>query len=293
MQERVHSANMFLLMLNVFLLIVGCVMEGYTATLVVVPLITPIALQYGIDPYHLAVIFLLNLEIAYSLPPVGFNLFLSALRFGKPLVALYRPAMEFVIVMVIVLAAVTYFPQVSLCLFDVPGIQLKGERAVSVTQGDEKKIEIAVTEGGVDLETAQKRLAAAEADLQAEEKKQGVVWADLDRRAKALEDELPRAAGDERAKKSLELDGVRAKMKPLREHVEKRKHAEQLVTAIRSLGEGAEWRSSLEPEMSQKGLAFSTAELKPGDHEITVTAQDVHAHVTQEKLVVRVAPKKD
>ncbi len=277
MQERVHSANMFLLMLNVFLLIVGCVMEGYTATLVVVPLIAPIALQYGIDPYHLAVIFLLNLEIAYSLPPVGFNLFLSALRFGKPLVALYRPAMEFVIVMVVVLAAVTYFPQVSLCLFDVPGMTVKGERTLDVTQGEEKKIEIAVTEGGVDLATAEKRLAEADAAFKAEEAKQGATWADLKKKREDSKTADP---------------AVAAKISALEPSFEKRKDAEQLVTAIKSLGDGAEWRSSLEPEMSQKGLTFSTTDLKPGQHEITVTAQDVHAHVTQTKLIIRVAPKK-
>lgn len=294
MQLLVHSRYTFLAILNVFLLIVGCIMEGYTATLVVVPLISPIALKYGIDPYHLAVIFLLNLEIAYSLPPVGFNLFLSALRFGKPVISLYVPALRFVGIMVVVLAIVTYWPPASLCLFDVPDIKLPAPETVEVNAGDDKKIVIAVTLGGVDLETAKTEQKAAQEALAALEKQEGLSFDELEKReAELVDTAIPKASGEERAKKLLELDEVRAKMKPLRAAAARRKEAERVVTEIGSLGSSAEWRSSIDPDVQQKGLVFSTADLKPGEHEITVTAVDVHAHVTQKKLVVRVAGKKD
>ncbi len=289
MQQHVHSRHMFLAMLNVFLLIVGCVMEGYTATLVVVPLIAPIALKYGIDPYHLAVIFLLNLEIAYSLPPVGFNLFLSALRFGKPVVSLYRAALDFVLVMIVVLAIVTYWPPASLCLFQVPSIQIRGPLELDLKAGEEKKIQISVALGGVDLETARARDKEADDALAAVEKAENAVWADLERqRARLEDDELLKVQGEERARKLLELEGVRAKIKPFRAVVARKKETERLVTEVRSLGDSAEWRSSIDPDVQQKGLVFSTADLKPGEHEISVTAVDVHAHVTQEKLILRV-----
>ncbi|HZU96045.1 MAG TPA: TRAP transporter large permease subunit [Planctomycetota bacterium] len=291
MQRYVHSRHMFLLMLNVFLLIVGCVMEGYTATLVVVPLIAPVAVKYGIDPYHLAVIFLLNLEIAYSLPPVGFNLFLSALRFGKPIVALYRPAMEFVMVMIVVLGIVTYWPPASLFLLTVPAIEIQQD-PVSVKEGEDKKVEVKMTLGGVDLAEAKKRQQAARATLQDFEKRDGVVWEELDaRRAKLETDALPEKP-DERAKVLKELEEVRGKMKPdLAAAAQKAKKADTLVAQLDALGASAEWRSNLDPDVNQHGLVFSTAELKPGDHEITVTATGEHAHVAQEKIIVHVAKK--
>ena len=291
MQAHVHSRHMFLLMLNVFLLIVGCVMEGYTATLVVVPLISPIALKYGIDPYHLAVIFLLNLEIAYSLPPVGFNLFLSALRFGKPVVSLYKAALDFVVVMAIVLMVVTYWPPLSLCLFNVPAIQLPGT-SFDVNGGEDKKIAITVTLGGVDAGTAKKRFDDARAELDAQEKAQGAVYADLVKSDESLKEETAKLEGEARSQKLLELEAVRGKIKALRGAAERVKEAERLVTEIGSLGSSAEWRSSDDPDVQQKGPVFSTADLKPGEHEITVTATDVHAHVTQEKIAIRVAPPK-
>ena len=83
-EATVHSRALFLLALNGFLLIVGCLMDIFSAIVVVVPLILPIAAVFGIDPLHLGVIFLANLELGYLTPPVGLNLFLASSRFGKP-----------------------------------------------------------------------------------------------------------------------------------------------------------------------------------------------------------------
>ena len=80
----VSSKIVFLVVLNVFILVMNMV-EIFSAIIIVVPIIVPVALQYGIDPVHLGIIFLLNLEIGYMTPPLGLNLFLSSIRFGKPL----------------------------------------------------------------------------------------------------------------------------------------------------------------------------------------------------------------
>ena len=100
----------FLLMLNVILLAVGSVMDIFSALLVVVPLVAPAATGFGIDPYHLGIIFLLNLEIGYVHPPVGLNLFISSFRFRKPMNELYLAIIPFLVIMVIVLLVVTYVP---------------------------------------------------------------------------------------------------------------------------------------------------------------------------------------
>jgi C4-dicarboxylate transporter DctM subunit len=99
-----------------FLLIVGMVMEMFPAIIVVVPLILPIAKEYGIDPVHLRIIFLVNLEIAYLVPPFGLNLFLSSLRFHKPVFSIARAVLPFLLLELIVLLIITYIPQISLWL---------------------------------------------------------------------------------------------------------------------------------------------------------------------------------
>ncbi len=114
MQEHVDSQLQFLLLLNIFLLVVGAMMDIFSATVVVVPLILPIALRYGVDPVHLGIIFLANLEIGYSTPPVGINLFIASQRFGRPVLSLFRAALPFLGLMLIWLALVTYIPAISL-----------------------------------------------------------------------------------------------------------------------------------------------------------------------------------
>jgi tripartite ATP-independent transporter DctM subunit len=122
MQAIFTSKWMFLAGLNGFLLIVGCLMDIYSATLVVVPLIMPIALSYGIDPVHLGIIFLTNMEIGYSTPPVGMNLFIAAFRFNKPVLRLYLAAVPFLIILLIGLMLITYIPDLSLYLISRFGI---------------------------------------------------------------------------------------------------------------------------------------------------------------------------
>jgi TRAP-type C4-dicarboxylate transport system permease large subunit len=123
MQDVFKSKWTFLIGLNIFLLIVGCVMDIYSALLVVVPLIMPIAVSYGINPVHLGIIFLTNMEIGYSTPPVGMNLFIAAFRFNKPVLALYRSAIPFIIILLIALMLITYIPELSLYLVHKFGIQ--------------------------------------------------------------------------------------------------------------------------------------------------------------------------
>jgi TRAP-type C4-dicarboxylate transport system permease large subunit len=98
-------------------------MEIYGALVVVVPLIVPIAKEYGINPVHLGIIFLTNLEIGYSMPPVGLNLIISCIRFDKPVTKLYRSCLPFIIIMIIALLVITYFPWMSLALIEHFGIR--------------------------------------------------------------------------------------------------------------------------------------------------------------------------
>lgn len=117
MKEFLHDKYSFLLFLNIFLLIVGCLMDIFSAIVVVVPLIIPIANDFGVDPIHLAMIFLANLEIGYLTPPVGINLFIASFRFKKPITTLYRSSVPFLILLIIALAIITYVPDLSLFWF--------------------------------------------------------------------------------------------------------------------------------------------------------------------------------
>jgi C4-dicarboxylate transporter DctM subunit len=118
MREYLTNKYSFLLFLNVFLLIVGSLMDIFSAIIVVVPLITPIAAEFGVDPIHLAIIFLTNLEIGYITPPVGINLFISSFRFNKPVTELYKASFPFLILLLIALVIITYVPALSLYLVE-------------------------------------------------------------------------------------------------------------------------------------------------------------------------------
>jgi tripartite ATP-independent transporter DctM subunit len=118
LQGLVDSRLVFLLVLNVLLLAAGAVMDIFTAIVLLVPLIVPLAYAYAIDPYHLAVVFLLNLEIGYLTPPIGLNLFVSSLRFNRSMSEVYRTVVPFICVLVLALLAVTYVPVLSTWLPD-------------------------------------------------------------------------------------------------------------------------------------------------------------------------------
>jgi C4-dicarboxylate transporter, DctM subunit len=114
LETHIDSPLQFLLLLNGFLLLVGAVMDIFSAIVVVVPLLLPLASRYGIDPVHLGIIFLANLELGYSTPPVGINLFIASQRFRKPIVTLFRSALPFLLLMTVWLLIVTYIPELSL-----------------------------------------------------------------------------------------------------------------------------------------------------------------------------------
>jgi tripartite ATP-independent transporter DctM subunit len=122
LQTHISGPNEFLILLNIFLLVVNMV-EIFSAIIIVVPIIVPIALKYGINPIHLGSLFLLNLEIGYMTPPMGLNLFLSSRRFEKPLPELYRAAFPFWLILVFFLVWVTYLPGLSLWLPRILKIQ--------------------------------------------------------------------------------------------------------------------------------------------------------------------------
>ena len=115
-KTHVESRFLFLIVLNVFLLAVGCTMGIFSALVVVVPLLTPIGQAYGIDPLHLGIIFLTNLEIGASLPPLGINLFISSMRFERPVLKLYVASLPFIAILLLCLAVITYLPWLSLVL---------------------------------------------------------------------------------------------------------------------------------------------------------------------------------
>jgi C4-dicarboxylate transporter DctM subunit len=113
MTEHVRSPALFLLMLNAVLLVLGSVLEMYSAIVVLAPLVAPLGVAYGIDPIHLGVVFLANLELGFLFPPMGLNLFLSATRFQKPLPYVYRRAFPFLLIMTAGVLAITYLPAIT------------------------------------------------------------------------------------------------------------------------------------------------------------------------------------
>jgi tripartite ATP-independent transporter DctM subunit len=110
MQAAVESKYVFLLLLNLALLVVGCLMDIFSAILIVLPLIIPLGQAYGIDPVHLGIIFIINLEVGFLTPPVGLNLFLATYRFKKPFTRICRYVFSFLLIQLAVVLLVTYVP---------------------------------------------------------------------------------------------------------------------------------------------------------------------------------------
>jgi TRAP-type C4-dicarboxylate transport system permease large subunit len=107
--------------LNGFLLVVGCLMDVFSATVVVVPLIVPLASHYGIDPIHLGILFLANLELGYLTPPFGLNLFLAAQRFQRPLLEVARATLPLLAVLGFGVLLITYLPAMTTSLLALRG----------------------------------------------------------------------------------------------------------------------------------------------------------------------------
>jgi C4-dicarboxylate transporter DctM subunit len=116
MQTHVESPLGFLLLLNLMLLVLGAMLDIFSALVIVVPLILPVAAGYGIHPVHLGIIFLANMQIGYFTPPVGMNLFIASYRFRRPLLELYSACVPFMIVLLIALVLITYVPWFSMVL---------------------------------------------------------------------------------------------------------------------------------------------------------------------------------
>lgn len=117
-EVRAHITNplMFLLVLNVFLLVLGMMLDIFSAIVIAVPLLLPLAVGYGVDPAHLAIIFLANMQIGYFTPPVGMNLFIASHLFGKPVLELCRAAAPFFVILLAAVLIITYLPALSLAL---------------------------------------------------------------------------------------------------------------------------------------------------------------------------------
>ena len=113
-QAHVSSKIVFLILLNVLLLLLGAILDIFSAIVIMVPLILPVAVSYGINPVHLGIIFLANMQIGYFTPPVGMNLFIASYRFNKPIAELYQAAIPFMIVLFGAVLVITYWPTLSL-----------------------------------------------------------------------------------------------------------------------------------------------------------------------------------
>lgn len=115
-RSQISSPLTFLLMLNVFLLVLGMILDIFSAIVIMIPLILPMAIGYGIDPVHLGIIFLANMQIGYFTPPVGMNLFIASHRFGRPVLELCRAALPFFFILLAAVLIITYWPALSLAL---------------------------------------------------------------------------------------------------------------------------------------------------------------------------------
>jgi len=115
-QTFVSSKLVFLILLNIFLLILGAMLDIFSAIVIMVPLMLPVALEYGVDPVHLGIIFLANMQIGYFTPPVGMNLFIAGYRFNKPIIDIYKATIPFMLVLILAVLIITYWPWLSLAI---------------------------------------------------------------------------------------------------------------------------------------------------------------------------------
>ena len=113
---HVDSKLTFLILLNIFLLILGAMLDIFSAIVLMVPLILPVAIAYGVHPVHLGIIFLANMQIGYFTPPVGMNLFIASYRFDQPVSVLYRATLPFFFILLFAVLIITYWPELSLAL---------------------------------------------------------------------------------------------------------------------------------------------------------------------------------
>ncbi len=115
-EEHVSSKLTFLILLNIFLLILGALLDIFSALVLMIPLLLPLALAYGVDPVHLGIIFLANMQLGYFTPPVGMNLFIASHRFAKPVMQIYKATLPFFFILLFAVLVITYWPSLSLVL---------------------------------------------------------------------------------------------------------------------------------------------------------------------------------
>lgn len=118
MQMYIVDKLTFLILLNIVLLLLGAFLDIFSALVIMLPMIVPLALGYGVDPVHLGIIFLANMQIGYFTPPIGMNLFIASFRFNRPVLELSLATLPFMLVMLAALIIITYVPEVSLILLD-------------------------------------------------------------------------------------------------------------------------------------------------------------------------------
>lgn len=118
LRTHIDSRLTFLLLLNLFLLVLGCLLDIFSALVIMIPLLLPVAVGFGIDPVHLGIIFLANMQIGYCTPPVGMNLFMASYRFKKPITELYVATWPFIVVLMVAVLLITYVPWLSLAFLD-------------------------------------------------------------------------------------------------------------------------------------------------------------------------------
>lgn len=116
LHEWVSNPLTFLILLNIFLLVLGTMLDIFSALVLMVPLLLPVAVEYGIDPVHLGIIFLANMQIGYFTPPVGMNLFIASYRFDKPVTEIYRATLPWFLLLFGAVLLITYWPSLSLTL---------------------------------------------------------------------------------------------------------------------------------------------------------------------------------
>ena len=114
--DHISSRLTFLIALNVFLLVLGMILDIFAALVIMIPLLLPIAVGYGVDPVHLGIIFLANMQIGYFTPPVGMNLFIASYRFQRPLLQLYQATLPFFFILLLAVLIITYWPALTLGL---------------------------------------------------------------------------------------------------------------------------------------------------------------------------------
>jgi C4-dicarboxylate transporter DctM subunit len=178
MKTFIDNKFLFLLVINIFLLIVGCLMDIFSAIVAIVPLIVPLALEFGIDPVHLGVIFLANLEIGYLTPPVGMNLFIASYQFDRPMMEVYKSVVPFIAILAIALLTITYVPALSTWLPET-----LGQRSEAVNLDEDE-------EGNAALEA----LDAMDDDLDDDESDE---WGDLEEGGLEEGDDKEKVENDE------------------------------------------------------------------------------------------------